>query len=604
MAAARAGDLNASALLFATAAADHGGPAATLAIDGSTLVGRLLGQLHALGISTVWLVTRPEGKAAVESATRNAGPQVSVVASGDVAEDLRTTAEIADHSSGALIVASANVLTHQEALAGLLADPRIGSGILGSQSARWSSSPVRVVRQRVVSAGSPYHLVGQPTTCSLGFVKVDPGHVQQLVAASRHFANLIGEPDGLKSQLGPIGLGWRIALWQERVSGGREVAANPILPEPAEIELDLESEAEIEQRLRAAEENVVDLLVVGLVRSGVQLTLRALRGFFYATPVSTPSAASAARQLSSYDEDRIALDAAVKAKDGFFTTFFVSPYSKYVARFGARHGWTPNWVTAASFLIGGVAAACFALGSRAGLIAGAVLLQVGFTVDCVDGQLARYTRTFSKLGAWLDSVFDRSKEYVVYAGLAIGASRGFGEDVWALAVAALALQTLRHMLDFAYAERQQEAIDATPPLSLEEASDMGLPVVPTASDASHLSSSFGVPPSRGATAVAPQVPPSLTTYAAREAREAANAPRSALSTFAGAAVDWVRALDRWTILRWGKRVLVLPIGERFALISLTAAVWTPGLTFVVLLAWGSVAAAYAVVGRILSTVAR
>ena len=61
-------------------------------------------------------------------------------------------------------------------------------------------------------------------------------------------------------------------------------------------------------------------------------------------------------------------------------------------------------------------------------------------LDCVDGQLARYTRQFSKLGAWLDSIFDRAKEYVVFAGLAIGASRT-GDPVWLLAGAALALQT-------------------------------------------------------------------------------------------------------------------------------------------------------------------
>ena len=50
------------------------------------------------------------------------------------------------------------------------------------------------------------------------------------------------------------------------------------------------------------------------------------------------------------------------------------------------------------------------------MVAGAVLLQLAFTFDCVDGQLARYTRQFSKLGAWLDSIFDRTKEYVVFAG--------------------------------------------------------------------------------------------------------------------------------------------------------------------------------------------
>ena len=96
-------------------------------------------------------------------------------------------------------------------------------------------------------------------------------------------------------------------------------------------------------------------------------------------------------------------------------------------------------------VIGILAAAAFATGERWGLVAGAVLLQLAFTADCVDGQLARYTRTFSKLGAWLDSIFDRAKEYLVFAGLAIGASRA-GDAVWLLACAALTLQTVRHIV--------------------------------------------------------------------------------------------------------------------------------------------------------------
>ena len=42
------------------------------------------------------------------------------------------------------------------------------------------------------------------------------------------------------------------------------------------------------------------------------------------------------------------LDTAVKSVDGFFTTFFVSPYSKYIARWAARRGITPNPVTITS----------------------------------------------------------------------------------------------------------------------------------------------------------------------------------------------------------------------------------------------------------------
>ena len=63
----------------------------------------------------------------------------------------------------------------------------------------------------------------------------------------------------------------------------------------------------------------------------------------------------------------------------------------------------------------------FATGERVGLVAGALLLQLSLVVDCVDGEVARYTRAFSSLGAWLDASTDRVKEYACYAGLAFGA---------------------------------------------------------------------------------------------------------------------------------------------------------------------------------------
>ena len=112
--------------------------------------------------------------------------------------------------------------------------------------------------------------------------------------------------------------------------------------------------------------------------------------------------------------------------------------------------------------VGVVAAGAFALGSRAGMVAGALLLQAAFTLDCVDGQLARYTHNFSKLGAWLDSVFDRGKEYLVFAGLAAGAAHGFHQNAWVLAGAALTLQSTRHMIDFAFARTHHVVVAAVP----------------------------------------------------------------------------------------------------------------------------------------------
>ena len=148
----------------------------------------------------------------------------------------------------------------------------------------------------------------------------------------------------------------------------------------------------------------------------------------------------------------------LKATDGFFTTFFVNPYSVHIVRFGARRGWRPNSVTVTSMLVGLLAAGAFATGERWGMVAGAILLQAAFTLDCVDGQLARYTQTFSRTGAYMDSVFDRGKEYIVYAGLAAGAARN-DDPVWLLAAAALALQTVRHTIDLTLAERRARAAE-------------------------------------------------------------------------------------------------------------------------------------------------
>jgi hypothetical protein len=289
---------------------------------------------------------------------------------------------------------------------------------------------------------------------------------------------------------------------------------------------------------------------VGLVRSGVELSVTSLGGFFYAAPVSQRAATHANVALAGYDEEQIRLNSAVKMRDGFFTTFFVSPYSKYLARFAARRGWTPNAITTVSFAIG-----VLAVGSRGALVAGAVLLQVSFTMDCVDGQTARYTRTFSSLGAWLDSVFDRLKEYVVYAGLALGSVRGSGDDVWTLAAATLVVQTVRHMTDFAWGASIQERriLDPRAPLEQPEDTDAGM---------------------------------SVLLYAPAEPGWTR---RLNFSTLAPHIVKANQALGRRPLTRWLKRILLLPIGERFAVISLTTALAAPRTTFLVLLAWGGIA---------------
>ncbi|HLY13016.1 MAG TPA: CDP-alcohol phosphatidyltransferase family protein [Candidatus Limnocylindrales bacterium] len=88
-----------------------------------------------------------------------------------------------------------------------------------------------------------------------------------------------------------------------------------------------------------------------------------------------------------------------------------------IALFLGRLGLTPNALTILGFLITVAGAALAAAGLW--LLAGIVVF-LGGAFDMFDGALARATGKASKVGAFLDSVFDRWGESVVYIGVVIG----------------------------------------------------------------------------------------------------------------------------------------------------------------------------------------
>ncbi|GAA3052099.1 hypothetical protein GCM10010448_39090 [Streptomyces glomeratus] len=279
-------------------------------------------------------------------------------------------------------------------------------------------------------------------------------------------------------------------------------------------------------------DNLAERLTEALDADGVPVHRPELGTLVAAVPAD-PQARNEARQaVSAVDDEAVRLRSAVKARDGFFTTHFISPYSRYLARWCARRGLTPNQVTTASLLTALIAAGCAATGTRGGFIAAGVLLIFSFVLDCTDGQLARYSLQYSTLGAWLDATFDRAKEYAYYAGLALGAARG-GDDVWALALGAMILQTSRHVVDFAFNEANHDATANT-------------------------------------------------------------SPTAALS-------DRLDSVG-WTV--WVRRMIVLPIGERWALIAVLTAATTPRITFVALLIGCAFAATYTTAGRVLRSLTR
>jgi hypothetical protein len=66
---------------------------------------------------------------------------------------------------------------------------------------------------------------------------------------------------------------------------------------------------------------------------------------------------------------------------------------------------------------------------------------------------------------------------------------------------------------------------------------------------------------------------------------------------------WRRLDRRLPGVIWVKKMISFPIGERFAAISLTAALFGPRTTFIVLLSWGGFALTYTMIGRVMRSAA-
>ena len=196
--------------------------------------------------------------------------------------------------------------------------------------------------------------------------------------------------------------------------------------------------------------NAIDLSLVALTRARVQVDAADLWAAPYARSADNLVRESVASELESLNLGQLRLKMANRANDGFYSVFFLRKFSKLLTWLAVRVKATPNQVTLISFAIGLYSAFCFTKGSFSQTLLGAVLLQISIIVDCVDGELARYTRKFSKLGAWLDAVTDRVKEYMVFLGLAIGAEKS-GEDLWVPALVMMLIQTFRHLSDYNFA---------------------------------------------------------------------------------------------------------------------------------------------------------
>ncbi len=297
-------------------------------------------------------------------------------------------------------------------------------------------------------------------------------------------------------------------------------------------------------RMGAPDDDVIRLCAVAIVRSGI--SCKAIDLVDVPWFLAPADRAAAEKAVASVPADRIARLQANRVDDGFYSTFVVRKLSKPMTAVALKLGMSPNSITLISFAVGLLAAGSFALGDRWALVIGAILLQLSLIIDCVDGEVARATRRFSALGAWLDASTDRVKEYLAYAGLAAGAAL-HGVDIWWLALVMMVLQTTRHMTDYDFSrvQRQREAV--VPITDIIEQADL----------------------------------------------------TAASGWSVSGAMEISTRMNSRNAIRWAKRAIHMPIGERWLVISVFAIIGGAAWALGVLLALGVVALAYVTAGRVL-----
>jgi hypothetical protein len=394
---------------------------------------------------------------------------------------------------GAIAVRSADLIVAPAALMPLTHDPFAPTALLVRPATQHAD--VRVRHHLVTSVGSGFHVVTAPDHRSVGALVIAPGDRNAVAGVVADLA--------------------------------RAVQSGEVPTDGSDL---------------------VELVALAVTRGGISLRAIAMVDVPWARSPRDPD--EARRLAESVPAERIAQLQANRVDDGFYSTFVVRRLSKPLTRLALRLGWTPNAITLISFGFGIAAAAAFAAGDRWALVLGAVLLQLSLVIDCVDGEVARATRRFSALGAWLDASTDRVKEFLAYAGLAYGAIAS-GVDIWWIAVVLVVLQTTRHMSDYDFSRVQRMREAFVPRRDVRLADD-------------------------GATG-------------------------GAGGWSVSGAMEMSTRMNRRDAVRWAKRAIHLPIGERWLIISVFAALLGPAWALGVLLAAGCVALVYVTAGRTLRT---
>jgi phosphatidylglycerophosphate synthase len=127
----------------------------------------------------------------------------------------------------------------------------------------------------------------------------------------------------------------------------------------------------------------------------------------------------------------------LKSHDSIVAVLYAGRLARALVPLARAADLSPNQVTIASLGITLLAAALVAFGGRSAWIAAGILVQAGFVLDCLDGQLARATGRVSDFGRYLDSLTDLVKIFCLISAMTLALLRhGNGSAVCALGATA------------------------------------------------------------------------------------------------------------------------------------------------------------------------
>jgi len=126
----------------------------------------------------------------------------------------------------------------------------------------------------------------------------------------------------------------------------------------------------------------------------------------------------------------------LKPLDSWWTVLVIDPIAIRVTWLVSNYTrLSPNTITLIMFLISLISAFFFSIGTYTTLIIGAILYEFSFVLDCVDGKLARLTKTTSAFGTYFDLALDDLRIVINLIALSYGQYIQSGDfKIWIFAI--------------------------------------------------------------------------------------------------------------------------------------------------------------------------